>query len=126
MDYTPATSKKYVPEKYVDPEQKLLEDFKTKLSFADSPDNETIGSLDYPGYRKVASSYRKEAWELLRHAIEKGLDYNRRTRDGYGKFKIDTYLQNLTNTKITDTSSEAVEATKQFIKDFFALLLRKT
>ena len=116
--YTPAAAKKYLPGKYADPEQKLIKDFKTKLSFADSPDNETVGSLEYPGYQKVATSYKKDARDLLHHAIENGLDYNRRTRDGYGNFKIDTYLQNLINTKITDASSEAVESTKQFIKDF--------
>ena len=98
--------------------QNLSNDFKSKLSFVESPDSATIGSLTYPGYQKVEKSYRNNARDLLLHAIEKGLHFNRRTLDGYGNFKIDTYLQNLTNTKNTDTSSEAVEATQRFIKDF--------
>lgn len=131
--YSPVKMKKAVPTStfttpagkkikniYIPPnvEQNLSNDFKSKLSFVESPDSATIGSLTYPGYQKVEKSYRNNARDLLLHAIEKGLHFNRRTLDGYGNFKIDTYLQNLTNTKNTDTSSEAVEATQRFIKDF--------
>ena len=113
--FTTPARKKYTPP---DEEQNLSNEFKNKLSFVETPDSETIGSLNYPGYKKVEKSYRNNARDLLLHAIEKGLHFNRRTLDGYGNFKIDTYLQNLTNTKNTDSSAEAVEATQRFIKDF--------